>query len=833
MHQPRILLASLLLGILHLAPLSADEPRDPQHSGLHALKDQPALALIGNDVEAAPILYPVKAAPQERQAAEQLAVYLSRISGGEFSAAQAPEGLPERAVLVGAFEPPAGNVSREGFVIRMSGQRLYLYGGSPRATLYAAFCLLEEQLGCRWWSYNEENVPRTAAITVVAQDTHIEPAFRIHDLFNREGQTGENFFAYKRRGKSGTSFTAVHNLCPMLKPHAEQHPEFLPVDKDGERKFNNIHMNYTAAGMPEVVARHLGDQVVRRKNNLHDFFYFAGMGDWYGGMDFSPESRRVYEQETWTDPDGRKKPGYCATVLRMVNRAAELLEKEHPGVTVGTHAYMSLEAPPAITRPRDNVIVEIPRLRHDTVRSILESEKNQSFRRNLDRWCELAPGRIYIWEYGTNFNNFIKPFPCLRSLAANIKYYHQVGVNGVRIQGNYVSHGGDLVVLKNYVWGKLLWDPTRDVDQLVQEFCTGYYGPAAEELIAYVNLLEGSVRGETPVSADEFEKNFEKWLRPEIVQQAEVLFARALKKTSGQTHGDYQRRVKEAQAGLEAFHLWNPGELREQGERLIRADLDEDSLPRARALIENCRRASPREWGDGRAYRLGLLTMHGGPLPTLKAGSLAVKVAPLQDGRIRTVMLDDAIAIDESRHVLNPGSRLYELTGREGNRVEMRAELGIAHWGSSTKQIADRTVELAAGDTIVSTGSITLASGSRQTTNEPAVQSVYHCGDQPGKVVVEYQNKASQWIVAKVDAVKREYEIPQAAELRITRKDRRIVVRDSYESANRSVAVVEYLPPDKNQLGQVRITVSPGKITVAADQPTTYVKRTLRVSPLE
>ena len=228
---------------------------------------------------------------------------MSEISGVEFVAGQAPDPLPARAVLVGEFDTtqptPSARLSREGFVIRTEGQRLVLRGGSPRATLYAVFCLLEEQLGCRWWSFNEESVPSSAAIKVAAQNTHIEPAFRIHDLFNREGQTTTNQFAFKRRGASGTKFTSVHNLCPMLKPYAEQHPAFLPMDKDGERKFNNVHMNYTAAGMSEIVAQELSKQVARHKNNMQDFFYFAGMGDWYGGMDLSAESQRLrlYEIE--------------------------------------------------------------------------------------------------------------------------------------------------------------------------------------------------------------------------------------------------------------------------------------------------------------------------------------------------------------------------------------------------------------------------------------------------------------------------------------------------------------------------------------------------------
>ena len=397
----------------------------------------------------------------------------------------------------------------------------------------------------------------------------------------------------------------------------------------------------------------------------------------------------------------------------------------------------------------------------------------------------------------------------------------------MRIQGNYVSHGGDLVVLKNYVWGKLLWDPTRDVDELAREFCEGYYGPAAEDLIDYVNLIEGAVRGDAPVKADEFDPKFEKWLRPEIVGKAKSLFANALDKTKNDE--TYFRRVKEAQVGLEAYELWNSGDFVEQGEKLIRADFGEDTMLRARDLVKYCRNASPREWGDGRAYRMGFLTMHGGSLPTLTRDKLTVKVAPMQSGQIRSIALGDAIAIDESRDLPNPGPRYYELVERDANRVKMQAELGIAHWGSSTKQIAHRTVELTDDNSIRTTGSVSLAPRGRQKQNTPTVQTVFHCEDKPQQIVVEYLGEGGDWLTASVSAERPKTDIPIANQLRITRRDRNLIIHDIYQSPQTPTAVVEYLPKDKNRVAQVRVTVTCGELTLESEKPTSYVDREIRV----
>lgn len=814
-----------VLSVLAASP-SATAETGARHRGISRLANQPPVILVSRQSPPAPVLIRSGAQPREKQAAEALAKYLSQISGAEFKVTAAEQRIPKRAVMVGEvdFQPPDG-VSDEGFVIRTDRQRLRVCGGTPHATMFAVFSLLEEQLGCRWWSWNEEDVPTAETIEIAAQNTHIEPAFRRHNVYNREAQNRRNDFAYKLRTIALTNFTGGHNLCPLLKPYAEKNAEFLPMDKEGVRKFNNLHMNYTADGIDAALAEALEQHVVKRKGDVRNVIYFAGMGDWYGGMDMSPESKRIYDEETWIDPDGRKKPGYSATLLRMINGTAEILEGEYPGIQVGTFAYMSLEAPPAKTRPRDNVAIRIPRLRHDTVRSILESEKNQSFRRNLDRWLRLAPERVYIWEYGANFQNFLRPFPCLRSIAENIKYYHEVGVAGISIQGNYVATGGDLAALKNYVWAKLLWDPTREIDELIVEFCTGYYGPAADEMLAYVNLMEQSVRGEPPISADEFDTRLA-WMTPELIKRAQALFQQTLAKTKGDDSVPYYRRVKETEVGLEAWQLWKEGPLAEDGEKLIRADLGMDTFPRALSMVKYCRDASPREWGNGVKYRMSFLVLHGGPMPTLRQGPVTVKVAPVQNGQIRSVLYDDQVAIDQSNVKLTPASVTYELTSREGNRVEMKADLDVSMWGPpGGQQTGYQVIELDPDGVISCSGEVERR-GSRSPTNRAVYESVYQVGKHPEKLTVEYQGGDGAWKRVHVDAQNAKASIPMAARLRITRQDRGLQIDDRYTAPEGvPTATVQYDP----EAGTVLVAVDMGTVQVPRKGRVTFGQREIRL----
>lgn len=716
--------------------------------GLLALAAPAAVTLVENGANPLPVFHPAKPHTLERTAARQLAGYLEKMSGVAFPVQPAPDPLPARGIFVGAVDPQGADGLRpDDFRLTAEGQRVILVGGSPRGTAYAAFALLEEKLGCRWWSRDEETVPAgRTTLALQPMDQTVRCDFTIHDVWNREAQAGENAFVYKARTKSTETFSGGHSLYPLLSPYAKEHPEIWPMNKEGARKGNNLHFCYLAPGIAEALAKALAAEVERRRGNVRDVIYFAGMGDWYGGMCQCPECKAVYEEETWTDPDDRKKPGYTATLLRMINRTAEILNETYPGIRVGTFAYMSLEAPPAKTRPATNVVLRVPRLRHCTVHAVGECDKNASFLRNLERWTELAPGRVYVWDYGANFgHNFLFPFPCLRSMAGNIAQYRRLGVKGVEIQGNYVSTGGDLAVLKNYVWRRLLWDGSLTVDAALKAFAEGYYGPAAGAVLDYVDTLERSVREPEMRCADEF-AGFA-YLTPEVLEKMRAHEAAALAAVGEQE--PFRRRVREAMAGLEAFVLWKAGPLAEKGDRLIRTDLGGYTYDRAQALLEVIRGASPREWGQGRAYHMGFLPLHGGPLARLRRGPLEVTVSPAIQGRIRQISYEGTplLYVEEDARakgypqlggsVINVGVQGMALEGAsDGHELVMKGEAGIGHWSSQTKQHLWQHISLP------ETGGLAVRATGRQATQGNAaraasVVTTYAVGRDPAAVRVE------------------------------------------------------------------------------------------------
>jgi hypothetical protein len=175
-------------------------------------------------------------------------------------------------------------------------------------------------------------------------------------------------------------------------------------------------------------------------------------------------------------------------ILRFVNAIADVVAARHPGKWVETLAYAYSVKPPAHTRPRDNVII---RLCHEGCyfHGIERCRRGADFLSHLEEWRQLAR-RLFVWHYATNFHHYVAPNPNLEGLARDIKCYAARGVDGLMVQGNYQCPGGELAELRQYLTSQLMWDPERESEAIREEFCRGYYGPAADAVLEYLAVLD-------------------------------------------------------------------------------------------------------------------------------------------------------------------------------------------------------------------------------------------------------------------------------------------------------------------------------------------------------
>jgi len=96
-------------------------------------------------------------------------------------------------------------------------------------------------------------------------------------------------------------------------------------------------------------------------------------------------------------------------LLEFVNYIAEKIEPDFPNVAVDTLAYQYTRKPPRTPRPRPNVIVRLCSIEAN-FRQPLDSPSNAAFADDLRAWAERAD-RLYVWDYVTDFPNYVQPHP--------------------------------------------------------------------------------------------------------------------------------------------------------------------------------------------------------------------------------------------------------------------------------------------------------------------------------------------------------------------------------------------------------------------------------------
>ncbi len=510
------------------------------------------------------ILIPDDATPPTKNAADQLALYLGKITGAQFPVVKESAALKGTPVLsVGLTKRfaqvfPDLNPSAlkpDGIIMKTKGDDLFLAGQGTRGDLYAVYSFLEDECGVRWWTSTESTIPRQADLVVPSLDRIHEPVFMSREAYYHDmvmegyGRLGkptpeQEQFAVKMKNNGNNSpvspdwggklellgwahtFTQILPLNKYLKDHPDWFSTIQPwsaqLDLTNEALFAEFIKNTRA-----WLDKNPGIRTVSiSQNDSHEHFQ-------------SSEQKRIEAEEG--SPSG--------LLLRFVNRVADELKKSHPGVLVETLAYAKTETPPKITRPGDTVIVRLAPIYAMWSQPLEGStfKENQQFMGRLKSWSAIA-SRLYIWDYTVNYTNLLLPHPNLYSLGPNIKTYADNHVVGVFAQGNAYSPVGDFDELKSWLICHMLWNPSCDPDQLIQEFVSGYYGPAAEPVMKVINLIQAAGKNH-PLTCYALKAD---WLDLATMNEATRLLDQAEAAANGAP--DILRRVRKAK--LPIAHQW-------------------------------------------------------------------------------------------------------------------------------------------------------------------------------------------------------------------------------------------------------------------------------------
>jgi len=436
--------------------------------------------------------------PPVRYAAKELSHYLERIDGVHHDHCSSHNDFCLRLECgVAALEDGA-------FRLNITSREILLEAGIPAGIVYGSYALLE-RMGCHFLACDCELIPKGQ---IVLEEGIFEehPAFAVRELFWREAMHGS--FAVKLRLNSARStitpeqggkakfynFSHTFNALVPVEKYFDVHPEYFSMI-DGRRLRDRTQLCLTN---PDVLKLCIAGVKQWIQENPECKIFSVAMNDWYN-VCRCPKCSAIDEAEE----------SGAGTMIRFVNAIADEVAKEYPDVMIHTFAYLYCRKPPKYTRPRKNVIVRLCSIeccfahpisacgcetgpidvQYGSAKGFTGAPDAEStFLRDLRSWSKWADN-LYIWDYTTNYANYLQPFPNLGVLAENLRTFHSAGVHGVFEQGNF-SHGrcSALGQLKVYLLSKLLWNPYQSVEALEDIFIDGYYGPAAKPMRKYVRL---------------------------------------------------------------------------------------------------------------------------------------------------------------------------------------------------------------------------------------------------------------------------------------------------------------------------------------------------------
>lgn len=469
------------------------------------------------------VVVPKEPSETTMSAARELVHYLRKISGAELAIVREDELYEDYAfwmdpnltvISIGSTEEAATTgvtlqgVGPEGFRIKTAPKRLFVVGReddtysrsylnisrprSQRGTLYAVYALLEDYLGVRWlWpGRTGEVVPTEATVMLPEIDRtetprlslrnmhmmiyaggHYRSAARIMGVDDKRylslaAESDE--WATRQRMGSSAYYSANHSFGGWWERYGAAHPEWFALKGDGSRE------RVTQA------------EIARPRMCL-------------ANAELAAEKARVILGEMEEQPylvagsaglsDGAS--GYCGCeacealgptmsdrVIAFTNGVAERVAAARPHRFVATLAYVNYTQAPKDVTPHPNVMISFT---GGMYAAYFDPEDVEA----LDGWIESG---VNLW-WRPNVDDAWNMLPQVAYRGLVDRYIVKLRTLGDRFRGVAIDpvavSSWSLRGLDLYVLAKLMWDPEREVESIVEDYCRAGFGAAAGSVRAY------------------------------------------------------------------------------------------------------------------------------------------------------------------------------------------------------------------------------------------------------------------------------------------------------------------------------------------------------------
>jgi len=509
----------------------------------HENQDKPQAYLDCSQMKDWDIVVDSEAIPSEKYAAEEFQHCFGKATGISLPVHHSVEEA-ENHVYIGQGAPLAksgltidtAELGDEELCVIVREDSIAIVGGRPRGTLYGVYQFLEDGLGLRFLTSEHTDIPDKAAVAKIpCGEYNCKPQFSFRWSYYKENSDAPEFAARLRVNTvtpaeklgGNTPQNLINHSFHWLVPfssYGQEHPEYYAL-VDGERHTD------TGGGGPQLCVTNSDVIKIAAESAIRYIDEHPGIKN----VSVSQADTSKYCLCDACEEINQREGTPMGSQLAFVNAVAELVEQAHPDVKVGTLAYWYTRQMPKTIRPRHNVQIQLCSIECCTLHPIDDPDcpKNRAFCQDMNNWGKISDD-IWVWNYNTNFRAYDLPFPNLRSIGPNVRYFRRNNVKGLFMQANGNGTSGELSELRNYLISRMIWNPDFDDKAVCEEFIQLHYKNAAQPIMDYIEMLHDNAEA-SGLHPGCFPSPEEVGLRPEISRKAFDYFEQALNLADDET----------------------------------------------------------------------------------------------------------------------------------------------------------------------------------------------------------------------------------------------------------------------------------------------------------
>lgn len=463
--------------------------------------------LIRGGVSEYTVVIPQDASATVSKAATELVSYVETASGVTLEIVKEPQAKTEKILSVGSTQAAeqAGvldaalsqKLGELGVRILTKGANAYMTGNTGDGVLYSVYTWLHYQFGFE--AYGVDEIALLSDVTdLKLKEMDIVDVPDIPYSQSTYGFTDYNPSFREKMRIPDMIFMSVggdawHNSFDYIDPVTYKHKKSW-FSTDGTQLCYTAHSDEAQLSeMVDVVTTKIKMALADNPDKTHITLTHEDTATWCT-CSACTQMKEKY------GTDAASVIRFCNSVSRAINAWFETSDGKpyKRDLQIAFFAYHATEAAPVTydeqTKsyvPVDETVVcdenvgVIYAPISATYQRDFSAEYNQDYKKVLDGWCAVTD-KLYMWTYNTNFHYYLVPTNTYNSLQSNYRLWAQSGATWLMDQGQYNNpQSTGFSALKVYLNTKLRWNVNEDMEALIDEFFSNYFGPAAQSVRKY------------------------------------------------------------------------------------------------------------------------------------------------------------------------------------------------------------------------------------------------------------------------------------------------------------------------------------------------------------